>query len=192
MSQMTDSIARRMAAVSKLSRAARGYLPGKVVFVCGTEVVPVNRATWKSRRAKSMKPKAKPKRFKPQPKVVRATSVLCSDAQRCSHASLKKYPVTSIGRKAPTCPGIYFIYQEKQLIYVGQASKDLRSRLSGHEVIRIIGRWEPSKPLAFSFIAVSDPANLSQVELHFIRSLKPVLNSDPFENIAALNRMRAS
>jgi hypothetical protein len=189
MSPMTG-MNRRLSAGKKLAKAKKGIGPSPTVFVCGEEVRPTNRLTWKSRRQKLLN--AGKKKFKPQPKVIRATQLTSADAQRCSHETLRRYPVSEIGRKAPTCPGLYFIYQQSQLIYVGQASKNLRSRLSGHEVIRIIGRWEPSKTMSFAFIAVLDGENLFQAEYHFIKSLKPVLNSDPFENIAALNQRRVS
>lgn len=77
-------------------------------------------------------------------------------------------------RKIPQSPGIYFVIDEMQVIYVGQAG-DLRQRWKGHKLQAELRAKQNTDTITIAYIETSEFA-LNELEKLFIDHFQPLYN----------------
>lgn len=73
----------------------------------------------------------------------------------------------------PAVSGIYFVFNQERLFYVGK-SKDLKKRLATHHRVKQLRELPPETVIGWLTIASGE---LNDLEHHFIELLSPELNS---------------
>ena len=76
-------------------------------------------------------------------------------------------------RNLPNCAAIYFVLQEKKILYIGR-STNLMQRWSGHHKLKEILSLETN--LRIAWLECSEIGLLSEIEAALIKHLKPSLN----------------
>lgn len=167
---------RRDVARMILGQAAKGRGPGRRVFLCGEFLEELNVIQLRKRIRRELleetKVKAKPINFfgrdvDPQKQMEIETLNPWTLQQRLYKNRLKFLPER---------PGIYFVFHQDVILYIGSSRSNMRRRHRSHEVLNV--RWELGR-LKEVFIAwyVYDQSDLLRQEMRLIRKHKPILNA---------------
>jgi len=81
----------------------------------------------------------------------------------------------------PTCPAVYFVMAENQILYIGRAI-NLRQRWNAHH--RYI-QLKPKTNVRIAWLECSEPILLPKIESALIEQFRPLLNGSPVARLSS-------